>query len=78
MKISDAMYSFQKACIYFGHAQGRGLKAGDVEYEDWYKLVKMAEKQLVDTIAKRIEQERPSTLSLDEMDCEPCVKMFRD
>lgn len=77
MKISDAMYSFQKACIYFGHAQGRGLKAGDEEYEDWYKLVKMAEKQLVDTIAKRIEQERPSTLSLNEMDYEPCVKMFR-
>lgn len=78
MKISDAMYSFQKACIYFGHAQGRGLKAGDKEYEDWYKLMKMAEKKLVDVIAKRIEQERPSSLSLEEMDCRSCVKMFKD
>lgn len=78
MKISDAIYSFQKACIYFGHAQGRRLKAGDGEYEGWYKMVVMAEKQLVDAIAERIEQERLSTLSSDERDCEPCVKMFRD
>lgn len=78
MKLFDFFTVHEKACVQFGYTQGMGLKQGDELYDKYHQLVLDTRKQLVGAIARRIEQERSSTLSLDEMDCEPCVKMFRD
>lgn len=78
MALSNFIAVHEKACVQFGYTQGMGLKQGDELYDKYHQLVLDTRKQLLGAIARRIEQERNSTLSLDEVDCEPCVKMFRE